>query len=290
MKVAFLGLGIMGSRMAANLLRASRELSVWNRTPAKAEPLARAGARAAGTPADAARGAEVLFTMLADPEAVSQAALGADGFLDALPAGSLWVDCSTVTPRSSRTMAAAAGERGVRFLDAPVAGSLPAAEKAELTFLVGGDGKDLERCRPLLSAMGKTIRHVGATGMGSSLKLLNNMLLADAMAAFSEALALGEAMGFSREALLDSLIGTGVSAPFLAAKRQKLATGVFDTEFPLRLMYKDLQLVSVTAYELGVPLPATHATKELFGMAALNGMADSDFSGVCESLRKKGGT
>ncbi len=287
-KVAFLGLGIMGSRMAANLLRAGYELSVWNRTPEKTEPLERAGARAARTPAEAARGAEILLTMLTDPQAVSDTALGPGGFLDALAPGALWVDCSTVTPRSSRAMARAAEERGVRFLDAPVAGSLPVAEKAELTFLVGGEEKDLQRCRPVLAAMGKTIRHVGPTGMGISLKLVNNMLLGNAMAAFSEALSLGEALGFSRPALLDALIGTPVAAPFLTGKRQMLETGVFDAEFPLRLMHKDLQLVSVTAYELGVPLPATHATKELFGLAASNGLAASDFSGVSASPGKEG--
>lgn len=280
MKIGFIGLGIMGSRMAANLLGAGHQLSVWNRSAAKAQGLVQKGARVASTPAEAARQSEITFTMLADPDAVAAAALGPDGLLASMARGSLWVDCSTVTPASSRRMAAEAASRGVSFLDAPVAGSLPVAEKGELTFLVGGEEKDLERCRPLLSAMGKTIRHVGATGMGSSLKLVNNMLLGNAMAAFSEALAFGEALGFSRGALLDSLLGTAVVAPFLAGKKEKLATGRYDVEFPLRLMHKDLQLVSSTAYELGVPLPATHATKELFGQAAANGLADVDFSGI----------
>ncbi len=280
MKIAFIGLGIMGSRMAANLLRAGHQLTVWNRSPQKAQGLVQKGARLAVTPADAARQGEVVFTMLANPEAVAAVALGPGGFLDVLAKGALWVDCSTVTPASSRQMAGEAAARGVSFLDAPVAGSLPVAEKGELTFLVGGEEKDLERCRPLLSLMGKTIRHAGATGMGSSLKLVNNMLLGNAMAAFAEALAFGEALGFSRSALLDSLLGTAVVAPFLAGKKEKLATGRYDVEFPLRLMHKDLHLVSCTAYELGVPLPATHATKELFGQAAANGLADVDFSGI----------
>jgi len=116
--------------------------------------------------------------------------------------------------------------------------------------------------------------------MGSSMKLVNNMLLGNAMAAFSEALAFGEALGFSRVQLLDALLGTGVAAPFLTSKREKLASGTYEAEFPLRLMLKDLQLVSNAAYELGVPLPATHATKELFGQAAARGLADVDFSGI----------
>ncbi len=280
MRVAFIGLGIMGSRMAANLLRAGQELVVWNRSPGKAQGLVKAGARLASTPAEAARHAEISFTMLANPDAVAALALGPEGFLDAMPRGAVWVDCSTVTPAASRRMAAEAARRGVSFLDAPAVGSLPAAERAELTFLVGGDAKDLEKCKPLLSVMGKTIKHVGATGMGSSLKLVNNMLLGNAMAAFSEALAFGEALGFSRGMLLDSLVGSGVVAPFMAAKREKLATGRYEVEFPLRLMHKDLQLVSDAAYELGVPLPATHATKELFGQAAARGLADVDFSSI----------
>jgi len=280
MKIAFMGLGIMGSRMAANLLRAGHELTVWNRSSAKAQGLVQKGARLASTPAEAARGCDIAFTMLTSPDAVAGVALGPDGFLDHMAKGSLWVDCSTVTPGSARRMAREAASRGVSFLDAPVVGSLPAAEKAELTILVGGDAKDLERCRPLLSVMGKTIRHLGAAGMGCSLKLVNNMLLGNAMAAFSEALAFGEALGFGRAALLDALVGSGVAAPFLAAKREKLATGRYDAEFPLRLMHKDLQLVSDAAFDLGVPLPATHATKEIFGQAAAKGLADVDFSGI----------
>jgi len=275
----------MGSRMAGNLLRAGCQLAVWNRSAAKAQELGRAGARVAATPAEAARQGEVCFTMLANPDAVSEVAVGAGGFLEAMAQGSLWVDCSTVTPGFSRRMAKEAAARGVRFLDAPVAGSLLVAEKGELTFLVGGDPKDLDSCRPLLSVMGKAIRHVGATGMGSSLKLVNNMLLGNAMAAFSEALALGEALGLSRGMLLDALIGGPVTAPFLAGKKEKLATGTYDVEFPLRLMHKDLQLVSSAAYELGVPLPATHATKELFSQAAARGLADVDFSGIGGSTK-----
>jgi 3-hydroxyisobutyrate dehydrogenase-like beta-hydroxyacid dehydrogenase len=279
-KIAFIGLGIMGSRMAGNLLRAGHDLAVWNRSADKTQGLAKAGARVASTPAETVSQREVVFTMLANPDAVAAAALGRGGFLPAMSRGALWVDCSTVTPVFSRRMAEEAAARGVRFLDAPVAGSLRVAEKGELTFLVGGDQKDLEACRPLLAVMGKTIRHVGGAGMGSSLKLVNNLLLGNAMAAFSEALALGEALGIRRSELLDTLIGSPVAAPFLEGKKEKLASGRYDVEFPLRLMHKDLQLVSSTAYELGVPLPATHAVKELFSQAAAGGLADVDFSGI----------
>ncbi|HUI71568.1 MAG TPA: NAD(P)-dependent oxidoreductase, partial [Spirochaetia bacterium] len=169
MKVAFIGLGIMGSRMAVHLLHAGHELVVWNRSPVKADSLVGGGARLASTPAEAAGQSDVTLTMLANPDAVADVALGPHGFLDAMSTGTIWADTSTVTPTFSRRMATEAAARGVRFIDAPVAGSLPAAEKAELTFLVGGEQKDVEACRPLLSAMGKTIRHLGPAGMGSSM-------------------------------------------------------------------------------------------------------------------------
>ena len=279
----------MGSRMAANLLKTGNTLFVWNRSPGKSKSACRCRGDLSGNAGRRGPRGDVLFTMLSVPEAVKSAALGPEGFLGSLAKGSLWVDCSTVGPAVSRQMAGEAARLGAGFLDAPVTGSLPVAEKAELTFLVGGEAKDLERCRPLLAAMGKTIRHAGGVGAGSSMKLVVNLLLANAMGAFSEAIALGESLGFSRSSLLDALIGTPVSAPFLAGKKQKLVEESFDPEFPLRLMYKDLQLVSTAAYELGVPLPITHATKELFGMATAGGLADRDFSGVSEVLKKKRG-
>lgn len=287
MKVGFIGLGIMGSRMAANLVRRGEDVVVYNRTASRAAPLVKLGASAASSPSEAASGRDIVLTMLADPAAVSTAALGPEGFLEAMRKGALWVDCSTVDPGFTRRMASEAASRGIRFLDAPVAGSLPVAEKGELIFLVGGEAKDLEECRPLLSAMGTTIRHVGGVGMGTSMKLVNNLLLADAMAAFSEALALGEALGFTRAMLLETLIGGPVAAPFLAGKREKLTTGRFEPEFPLRLMSKDMGLVSATAKELGVVLPATQAVGGLYAKAASDGLAEADFSSVSEAVRRK---
>ena len=287
MNIGFLGLGIMGSRMARNLLRAGHQLSVFNRTPGKSQTLEAGGARAASTAAEAARGAEVLFTMLSNPDAVSATALGKDGFLDAMTKGTLWVDSSTVNPSFSRQMASEAAARGVRFIDAPVTGSLPFAEKGELTFLVGADQKDLEECTPLLKLMGKTIRHLGGTGMGASMKMIINMQLGTLMAVFSEALAFGESLGFTRTALMDILIGGAVAGPFLAGKRTNMETNTYNPEFPLRWQHKDLQLASATAYEQGVPLPVINAAKEVFALASAAGLKDLDFSAVAEFYRKK---
>lgn len=288
MKTAFIGLGIMGSRMARNVLRGGHALSVYNRTPGKSETLASEGAGVARSPAEAGKGAEVLFTMLSHPDAVAGTASGKDGFLGAMTKGSLWVDCSTVNPSFSRHMASEAAGRGIRFMDAPVTGSLPFAEKGELTFLVGAETKDLEEVTPLLKLMGKTIRHMGGTGMGASMKMIINMMLGTAMAAFSEALAFGEALGFSRTALLDMLVGGAVAGPFIAGKRANLESRTFNPEFPLRWQHKDLQLACATAYESGVPMPTINAAKEVFALASAAGLKDLDFSAVSELYSRKG--
>jgi glyoxylate/succinic semialdehyde reductase len=288
MRIGFIGLGIMGSRMARNVLRGGHALSVYNRSPGKSDLLAREGAIVAASAAEAGKGAAILFTMLSHPDAVAGTAIGKNGFLDVMTKGSLWVDCSTVNPSFSRQMAAEAARRGIRFVDAPVTGSLPFAEKGELTFLVGAETKDLEECTPLLQLMGKTIKHMGGTGMGASMKMIINMMLGTAMAAFSEALAFGEALGFTRKALLDMLVGGAVAGPFIAGKRSNLESHTFNPEFPLRWQHKDLQLACVTAFESGVPMPTINAAKEVFALASAAGLKDLDFSAVSELYVRKG--
>lgn len=284
MKIGFIGLGIMGSRMAANLLRGGHELTVYNRTASKAAALRKDGAGTAKSPADAARGCDIVFTMLSDPAAVELAAVGDEGLLSAMESGSVWIDCSTVNPAFSRRMAEEAAKHNVSFLDAPVAGTKAPAEKGELTVLVGGDAATLDRVRPLLELIGNRIVHVGATGGGTSMKMVVNLMLAGAMATFSEALTLGQALGLSFETVAGALVGGPVTAPFLAAKRPKIEHGDYDTEFPLRLMQKDLHLAATEAFERGVPLPASNAVKELYAMAVRVGLGDLDFSAVYRAL------
>ncbi|HET6485249.1 MAG TPA: NAD(P)-dependent oxidoreductase [Spirochaetia bacterium] len=280
MRIGFAGLGIMGSRMAANLARAGHEMTVWNRSAGK-EPAGLAAVRRAHTPAEAAREAEVFITMLATPAAVSTVALGDQGFLGALPRGALWIDSSTVDPSFSRTMAEEAGRRGVRFMDAPVSGSRGPAERGELTFLVGASAEDVVAARPLLERMGKLIVHAGPVSMGAALKLVVNLMLANAMAAFCEALTLGEALGLQRGKILDTLLGGPVTAPVLSAKRERLEARRYeDADFPLKWMHKDLHLAAAAAYENGVALPVSNAVKELFAMAAETGRGEADFSAI----------
>ncbi|MEO0947856.1 MAG: NAD(P)-dependent oxidoreductase [Cyanobacteria bacterium J06641_5] len=280
MKIGFIGLGIMGSRMAANLHDRGYELVVYNRSPQKTEPLVAAGAVAATNPTAVATQVEILITMLAHPKAVREAALGEGGFLRQLAAGTTWIDCSTVHPSFAREMAAAAQAQQVRFLDAPVAGSKPQAAAAELVFLVGGEAADIDRARPLLEAMGRKVAHIGPVGQGSAMKLVVNHLLGTSMLAFAESLALGTGLGLAQDDLLEALVGGPVAPPYLASKRQKLATGDYAPEFPLEWLHKDLQLVARAAYEVGVAMPTSAVTKEIYGLAARQGMNRQDFSAI----------
>jgi 3-hydroxyisobutyrate dehydrogenase-like beta-hydroxyacid dehydrogenase len=281
LKIGFIGLGIMGSRMAANLLKRGHVLVVYNRTREKAQSLLAGGAIWADSPAAMAPQVEVIFTMLAHPAAVEEAALGHDGFLPHLAADRIWIDCSTVNPSFSRKMAAEAQGRGVRFLGAPVTGSKNQAEQAKLTIWVGGAAADLEMCRPLLEYLGNRIIHCGGQGMGASLKMVMNQMLGTAMAAFAEGLVLGESLGLSREVLFEATFGGPVAAPFLGFKRERIESGKYaEADFPLRWLQKDLHLAAVTGYESGVSMPLTNVAKEIYRLAIRDGLGDEDFSGI----------
>lgn len=280
MKLGFIGLGIMGSRMAGNLLKADYEVLIHNRTPEKAAPLVEKGAVWSDTPAGVGQQVQVLFTMLGNPDAVYHSAAGENGFLPALQPGTLWVDCSTVNPSFSCQMASLALERGVRFLDAPVTGSLKPAELGQLTFLIGGEKDDVEACQPFFSLMGSKVIHVGGHGMGSSLKMVANQMLGVTMAAFSEALHLGQALGIPPDILFNTFPSMPVNAPFLAAKKEKITAGDFSAEFPLKWLQKDLHLLTLTAQENGVAVPVAGLCKEIYQLAICSGMGEEDFSAI----------
>ena len=274
----------MGSRMAADLQTNGHPLVLFNRTPAKAKPLVGPCGTLADSPATLAKQVDILFTMLANPAAVEESALGDNGFLDHLRSNAIWVDCSSVNPAFSKRMAAQAARRSVRFVDAPVTGSAGPAAEAKLVFWVGAEPADLETIRPLLLCMGRRIFHVGGQGMGTSMKMVVNVLLGNAMAAFAEAMALGQGLGISRAVLFDSLLGTPAVAPFLESKRDKIESGNYEAEFPLRWQQKDLHLASVSAFESGVAMPITNAAKELYRLAMMKGHALEDFSAIYEYL------
>lgn len=285
MPIGFIGLGIMGSRMAANLQKKGFALVVYNRSKDKANSLLVNGAVWADCPADVASQVDVLFSMVSTPEAVEEVAFGVNGFLETLKPGALWIDCSTVNPSFSRKMAEEAHKRGVRFLDAPVAGSLVPAEKGILTFLVGGEANDVEACRPYFEAMGQKVVHVGENGLGASMKMVFNLNFGVAMLGFLEGLVLGEALGISRQAIFDALSGSIVVAPISINKRAKIESGDYSPEFPLQWLQKDLTLASLSAYEQGVAMPTVNTAKEVYSLAKRAGLGEEDFSAVYKFLK-----
>lgn len=281
MKIGFIGLGIMGSRMALNLQKAGHDLIVFNRSQDKADELVANGAIWADSPsAVIGQGVEILITMLAHPEAVKSYATGSQGFLPAMSDGMVWVDCSTVNPSFSKEMATLAREHHVMMLDAPVAGTKPQAANGELIFIVGGPAEAVEYATPLFEVMGSRVVHVGESGMGASLKVVVNGMLAISMAAFAEGVALGRSLGIPEEMLLNVLIGGPVAAPFLAGKRPKIESGDYEPDFPLQWMQKDLQLATTTAYETQTSSAMAAIAKELFGNAIRAGYGEQDFSAI----------
>jgi len=288
MKVGFIGLGIMGSRMADNLAEAGYELLLYNRTKEKASDLLKKkNVSWKESPAQLAEDVDILFTMLSIPMVVEELALGEEGFLTHLKSGAIWVDSSTVNPSFTQKMASISKKSGVQFLDAPVAGSKVPAEKGELIFLVGGDTELVNRCAPFFESMGKSYKHIGDNGKGTSLKMVFNLLLGQAMNAFSEGMALGDSLGIDKDTLFNTLLGSPVVAPFITTKREKMDQDNYEPEFPLKWLQKDLQLASETAYEKGVALPAVNVIKEIYAQANHSGYADEDFSAIYKYLGNK---
>lgn len=287
MKVGFIGLGIMGSRMAANLQKNGYQLYLYNRSKEKGQDLEEKGAKMMASPAEVAKNADVVFTVLADPEAVRQLAIGEQGIVENLQPGKYWVNCTTVNPSFAREIGQLAASFGIHYLDAPVAGTKGPAEKGELVFLLGGKEEHVNHLSEFWDILGKTYNHVGEIGMGSSMKMVINLMLGHAMTAFSEALVLGQSMGIDKEKLMETLVGGPVTAPFLAGKKDKIANHDFDPEFPLQWMHKDMHLVRQTAYENKVALPSSAVIEELYALAKQKGYGEDDFSVIYQFLINK---
>lgn len=273
--------------MAANLLKHKVTLTVHNRTKSKAQSLIDQGAQWGHSLAETVNKADVVFTMLSAPDAVEEVAFGKDGFVKSMKKQAIWADCSTVNPSFTKAMAKKAGEAEIHFLDTPVAGSKLPAENGELVFLVGGNRQDLESISPFLDMMGKKTLHIGGPGQGTAMKLVVNMMLGHAMAAFSESVHLGNSLGIDRDYLMETLASLPVSAPYLDYKAQRMKNDNYEVEFPLEWMQKDLHLAATTAWEAGISLPVTNAAKEAYAMAKQQGLTREDFSAVYKSLSAK---
>jgi 3-hydroxyisobutyrate dehydrogenase-like beta-hydroxyacid dehydrogenase len=280
-RVAFLGLGAMGRPMARRVLDAGHDLRVWNRTPGRGDALVVAGAVRAASPADAARDAEVVITMLADPAALDAVLFGGDGAAGAIGPDATVVDMSTVGPTAIRE--AAVRLAPVALLDAPVLGSVPHAEAGTLVILVGGDPVALARCEPVLSTMG-SVQHVGASGTGALAKVANNAAGMSALIGLGEVLSLTDRLGLDAGSVLDA-IGRGPLASFVERWRDKL-TGASDAvDFRLVLARKDLALALQEAAAAGVDLTLPAAAVERCDQAIADGRGDRDNTAVVAYLR-----
>jgi len=284
--VALLGLGIMGGGMAGRLLGAGYPLTVYNRSRARADVLAPRGARIAATPREAAAGAVAIITMVADDEASRAMWMGEDGALAAAGKGSVLIESSTVTVGWARELAAMAAARGCEFLDAPVAGTKPHAAAGELLFMVGGEAATLDRVRDIIAVMARAIVHVGPTGSGARLKLINNFMAAVQAASFAEALALVEKSGLNRDAALDVLTNGAPGSPMVKTMAERMTERAYEPpNFALRLMIKDLRYALGEAGAYGVPFATARATLGVFERALAAGHGEEDFAAIVEPLR-----
>ncbi|MEG9437317.1 NAD(P)-dependent oxidoreductase [Edaphobacter sp. HDX4] len=283
--VALLGLGTMGSGMATNLLKADFEVTVYNRTASRSEPFAAQGARVAYTPAEAAKGAKLILTMLSDDNASRQTWTGQDGALAAAEPGAVLVESSTVSPEWISELAQLAKNRGLDLLDAPVTGSRAQAEAGKLKFLVGGSEQALAKVTPALEAMSQEIIHLGPVTSGAKMKLLNNFLCGVQVASLAEGMVWLEHSGLDREKALEVLKTGAPGSPLLANISARMTSGENTVNFLLSLMAKDLSYAHAAAAQTGVELTTATNAKELFDRAAAAGYSDRDMSAVVEVLR-----
>lgn len=285
-RVAFLGLGIMGSGMARRLLRAGFPLTVFNRNPEKTAPFAAEGTLVAATPREAAEQADVLISMVADDAASRGLWLGERGAISGLVSGALLIESSTLTVGWVKELADAAAARGCELLDAPVTGSKAHAAAGELNFLVGGPAAALERARPILSAMGRSIIHIGPTGNGARLKLINNFLCGVQLVSLAEAVSLIEKSGLDRARALEVLTNGAPGSPLVKTVSARMVSGDYAPNFPLRLMAKDLAYALGEAGQYGVPLATVAAALKVFEKAVADGHGGEDFSAILEQHRQ----
>jgi 3-hydroxyisobutyrate dehydrogenase len=284
-RVALLGIGTMGRGMAANLLKAGFPLTVYNRTREKAEPLAAQGATIANTPAEAAKGADVVISILADDTASRAAWLGDNGALAAMSSGSTVVECGTLSPGWIAELHEKTKARGIGLVEAPVTGSRPQAEAGQLTFLCGTDEATLDKVRPVLEAMSKAVVLLGPAGSGGQLKLINNFLCAVQVASFAEALTWIERSNLNRDQALEMLKTGAPGSGIFNAMSQRMTDRTYEVNFLLRLMNKDIRYAQAAAAEHGVTLTTAAVTEKLFDQAEKQGYSEKDMSSVVEVIR-----
>jgi 3-hydroxyisobutyrate dehydrogenase-like beta-hydroxyacid dehydrogenase len=285
MRVAFLGLGIMGRSMATNLAKAGHEVAVWNRSAGKDVE----GARSATSPADAAKGVEVVWMCLSDTKAVESVLFGENGVEQSLTSGMIIADSSTISYSATLRFAERVKSRGVDYVDAPMTGSKIAAEGGTLIFMVGGDEAVLACLQPLFDAMGKQVFHMGETSKGQATKLAMNLQIAMIYEGFAEAVTLAAKLGVDVEKLLPLIQASMVRSGVVEYKAPFILKRDFSPNFPLRLMLKDIRLALAAAKESRVRLPGLEAVEEVYDVAAEEGHQDLDYAATLTLLEKWAG-
>jgi 3-hydroxyisobutyrate dehydrogenase-like beta-hydroxyacid dehydrogenase len=273
MRVAFLGLGIMGRSMAVNLAKAGNDVTVWNRTAKSVD-----GAITASSPKEAAANAEVVWICVSDTAAVEQVLFGKDGAFESLRSGTTVVDSSTILPEASERFAARVRERGADFVDAPVTGSKIAAEGGTLIFMTGGKEETIQKLDPLFKAMGKTVLRIGDNGKGVAAKLAMNLMIALIYEGFAEALTLATKLGVDQQALFSLIQSSMVRSGVVDYKMPFVEKRDFSPNFPLRLMHKDIRLMLEAAQEVGVALPGLETVNKIYDQAHAAGRDDLDYA------------
>jgi len=282
--VAYLGLGIMGQRMAANLIKAGHEVRVWNRTPRPLE-----GAQSAATPAEAVQGAEVVWMCVSDTAAVERVLFGPDGAESGLKPGMVVVDSSTISPSATVRFAERVRAKGADYVDAPVTGSKVAAADGTLVFMAGASEELIARLQPLFSAMGKTVVRMGDTGKGQAAKLAVNLQVAIIYEGFAEGLMLATKLGVAPERLIELIQSSMVRSGVVDYKAPFVLRHDFTPNFPLRLMRKDIGLMLGAAKEMRVKLPALETVQEIYDIADEEALSDLDYAATLTLLEKWAG-
>ncbi|XP_019194280.1 PREDICTED: glyoxylate/succinic semialdehyde reductase 2, chloroplastic [Ipomoea nil] len=286
-RIGFLGLGIMGSPMAQNLIKAGCDVTVWNRTKSKCDPLISLGAKYKSTPEEVAASCDFTFAMLADPESVVDVACGKHGAASGLSPGKGYVDVSTVDGSTSKLINKHVKATGALFLEAPVSGSKKPAEDGQLIFLTAGDRPLYDMVGSELDVMGKSRFYLGEVGNGAAMKLVVNMIMGSMMASFSEGLILSEKVGLDPSVLVEVISQGAISAPMYSVKGPSMVKSLYPTAFPLKHQQKDLRLALGLAESVSQPTPIAAAANELYKVAKSHGLGDHDFSAVIEAVKVK---
>jgi 3-hydroxyisobutyrate dehydrogenase-like beta-hydroxyacid dehydrogenase len=287
--VGFVGLGVMGGRIALRLLRAGHTVTGWNRTRAKAAWLEAEGMRPAASPRAAAEAAEVTFSMVTGTAALAAVTEGPDGVLAGLGPGKVYVDMSTVSPSASRQLAGRVAERGAAMLDAPVSGSVVTLEEGRLSIMVGGDREVVDRVLPVLRDIGPTVTHVGPAGQAVLMKIATNLSLAVQMVAFSEGVLLAEKAGIPRETAVEVLLHSVIASPMVRYRGPFVLKQPEEAWFDVDKMQKDLLLALEAGRELDVALPTTAVSNQLMTAARAMGLRERDFATVFTVLARMSG-